>query len=251
MLLMKKKHRDYKSLLQGAQILLTLAVAIGVLFSSAPTTDGFIAFDHQNPRTTRKLNNLIRRVHKDQWVIGYAYADPEWGEPAGVCPPEARHNGAAIEETITKALQAWLQPVRDLNTGKPVVNDFRFVHKQKITVDEFKLYDLRIYFFCDFGISSALTRVDETRPPLDPHALRHGCGPTFCFLHLTRNRSLLRFIGYLSKRLDWGTRRTGEQGRLGTHYRTPTRFSYVWAKCPSSGPHPRQSGRRKRDRLAL
>ena len=75
------------------------------------------------------MNNLIRRVHKDQWVIGYAYADPEWGEPAGVCPPEARHNGAAIEAAITDALRAWLLPVKDLNTGKPVVDDFRYVLK--------------------------------------------------------------------------------------------------------------------------
>ena len=103
---LKKKHRDYKSLLQGAQILLTLAVAIGVLFSSAPTADGFIAVDHRNPRVRRKLNNLIRRVHKDQWVIGYAYM--------GDCPPEARNNGEAIEEVITQALNAWLQPVLGL-----------------------------------------------------------------------------------------------------------------------------------------
>ena len=116
---LKKKHRDYKSLLRGAQILLTLVVMVWLSVSLLPTADGFIASDHQNPRTTRKLNNLIRRVHKDQWVIGYAYM--------GDCPPEARKNGPAIEATITQALNAWLQPVRDLNTGKPVVSDFRFV----------------------------------------------------------------------------------------------------------------------------
>ena len=105
--------------IQGAQISLTLAVAIGVLFSSAPTADGFIAYDHRiGEKFERKMNNLIRRVHKDQWVIGYAYADPEWGEPAGVCPPEARNNGEAIEAAITDALRAWLLPVKDLNTGK-------------------------------------------------------------------------------------------------------------------------------------
>ena len=166
---LKEKHRDDKSLLQGAQILLTLAVAIGVLFSSAPTADGFMAFDHQSQlpeHMRRKFNNLIRRVHKDQWVIGYAYADPEWGEPAGVCPPEARHNGAAIEAAITDALRAWLQPVRDLNTGKPVVDDFRYVPNFDVSnVPEFKLYDLRIVFFCDFGKSHALTKADEAHPP--------------------------------------------------------------------------------------
>ena len=195
MLLMKKKHRDYKSLLQGAQMLLTLAVAIGVLFSSAPTADGFIASDHQNPRTTRKLNNLIRRVHKDQWVIGYAYAGPEWGEPAGVCPPEARNNGPAIEETIETALRAWLQPVKDLNTGKPVVDDFRFVPNYDVSnVAEFPLYDLRIVFFCDFDRSFALTAADEAiTPAIKMHqgtevddrfasATRHEIGHSFGLL---------------------------------------------------------------------
>ena len=165
---LKKKHRDDKSLLQSAQILLTLAVAIGVLFSSAPTADGFMAIDHFNPRVRRKMNNLIRRVHKEQWVIGYAYVDPEWGEPAGVCPPEARHNGAAIEAAITDALRAWLLPVKDLNTGKPVVDDFRFVPNFEVPpkdLADLLLYDLNIFFFCDFGQSSALTGEDEAIPP--------------------------------------------------------------------------------------
>ena len=99
-------------------------------------------------------------------MIGYAYADPEWGEPAGVCPSEAKHNGAAIEAAITDALRAWLQPVKDLNTGKPVVDDFRYVSnldvRDKAAV---KQCDLLIGFFCDFGQSSALTAADESRPP--------------------------------------------------------------------------------------
>ena len=158
MLLMKKKHRDYKSRLQGAQILLTLAVAIGVLFSSAPTADGFIAVDHMVPENRRKLNNLIRRVHKEQWVIGYAYM--------ANCPPEARHNGEAIEEVITQALNAWLQPVRDLNTGKPVVSDFRFVPNFDFKdLPGLTLYDLRIFFFCKAGRSVALVGVNMAIPP--------------------------------------------------------------------------------------
>ena len=166
---LKKKHRDYKSLLRGAQILVTLAVAIGVLFSSAPTADGFIAGDHRIPEhLKRKLNNLIRRVHKEQWVIGYAYADPEWVHRSAVCPPEARNNGEAIEEVITQALNAWLQPVRDLNTGKPVVSDFRFVPNFEVRpkdLADLLLYDLHIFFFCEFGESGALVGVNMAIPP--------------------------------------------------------------------------------------
>ena len=220
---LKKKHRDDKSLLQGAQILLTLAVAIGVLFSSAPTADGFMAFDHQlKPHLKRKLNNLIRRVHKQQWVIGYAYADPEWGEPAGVCPPEARHNGAAIEAAITDALRAWLLPVKDLNTGKPVVDDFRFVPNFEVPPKDLAdvlLYDLNIFFYCDFGKSHALTGADEAIPPaiqmhrgtdVDEHfefTLLHEIGHSFGLLDTYRRKipgeefqvsrgGLLRTIGH-------------------------------------------------------
>ena len=153
--------------LKTIPLCLTLAVVGSLLFSMSPTADGFIAVDHRNPRVRKKLNSLIRRVHKDQWVIGYAYAGPEWGEPAGVCPPEARNNGAAIEEVITQALNAWLQPVRDLNTGKPVVDDFRFVPNLVIKDDaELKLYDLVIHFFCNFEKSAALTQADDAIPPL-------------------------------------------------------------------------------------
>ena len=202
MLLMKKKHRDYKSRLQGAQILLTLAVAIGVLLSSAPTADGFRAFDHRTREEfIGKRNNLIRRVHKDQWVIGYAYM--------GDCPPEARHNGEAIEEVITQALNAWLQPVRDLNTGKPVVNDFRFVPNFDFKdLPGLTLYDLRIFFFCKLGISVALVGVDMAIPPalnmregtdVDPrfsgailHELGHAFGLGDTYIILRREAEELR-----------------------------------------------------------
>ena len=191
MLLMKKKHRDYKSLLQGAQILLTLAVMVWLSVNLLPTADGFIASDHRLPEHfKRKLNNLIRRVHKDQWVIGYAYMDN--------CPPEARNNGEAIEAVITQALNAWLQPVRDLNTGKPVVSDFRFVpnfsirdgaevlikDKNGIFVKDtakLQLYDLRIFFFCKAGRSVALVGVDMAIPPA--FNMREGTdvNPKFAF----------------------------------------------------------------------
>ena len=80
-------------LLRTTRPFLTLVVMVWLSVNLLPVADGFIAFDHFNPKVRGKMNNLIRRVHKDQWVIGYAYAGPEWGEPAGVCPPEARNNG--------------------------------------------------------------------------------------------------------------------------------------------------------------
>ena len=148
----KEKHRKIPHLI------LILALSIYLCFSLLPATEGFITYDHFNPIVRGKMNNLIRRVHKEQWVIGYRYADN--------CPPAARNNGKAIEEAITKSLNAWLQPVREMNTGKPVVADFRYVPNLEIKdIAELELYDLTIAFFCDFGESGALVRADEATPP--------------------------------------------------------------------------------------
>ena len=122
---------------------LMVGLAVWLWLGALPATEGFIALltTRVNPRVRRKINNLIRRVHKAEWVIGYRYADN--------CPPRARKDGQAIEEAITKSLNAWLQPVREMNTGKPVVDDFRYVPNFEIIKDkaEAKLYDLLIVFF--------------------------------------------------------------------------------------------------------
>ena len=150
--MVERKHRKTTSLW------LMVGLAVWLWLGALPATEGFITSDHYNPRVRRKLNNLIRRVHKEQWVIGYRYMDN--------CPPKSRNNGQAIEEAITTSLRAWLQPVRDLNTGKPVVDDFRFVPNYVIKEDaEVKLYDLRIILFCDFGESGALVIAREDFPP--------------------------------------------------------------------------------------
>ena len=157
MVQLKQRKREQPN---PPHLYLTLALAVYLCVGALPVTEGFMALDHQrllSEHLRRRINNLIRRVHKAEWVIGYRYMDN--------CPPSARKNGQAIEEAITTSLRAWLQPVRELNAGKPVVDDFRYEHKLEIAVADFKLYDLRIYFFCDLGQSSALVRADEARPP--------------------------------------------------------------------------------------
>ena len=139
---------------------LMVGLAVYLCLGALPATQGFITFDHRTREEfKRKRNNLIRRVHKAEWVIGYRYADN--------CPPKSRNNGKAIEEAITKSLNAWLQPVRDLNTGQPVVADFRYVPNLVFPLSEAerKSYDLLISFFCDFGTSHALVVADEAKPP--------------------------------------------------------------------------------------
>ena len=136
-----------RKLRKTTHLCLALAVAIYLCFNALPAAQGFIAVGHLNPRSRENMNNLTSRVHKDQWVIGYSYMDN--------CSPKKRNNGEAIEEAITVALRAWLQPVRDLNTGKPVVDDFRYVPNPVVKdVAELQFYDLRINIFCHFGIST-------------------------------------------------------------------------------------------------
>ena len=142
---------------------LMVGLAVWLWLGALPATEGFMAYDHQRlfpEHLRRNLNNLIRRVHKEQWVIGYRYADN--------CPPKSRNNGKTIEEAITTSLRAWLKPVRDLNTGQPVVDDFRYVPNLVFPVPdaELKLYDLAIEFYCDLDESSALVIADDAVPPL-------------------------------------------------------------------------------------
>ncbi len=229
-------------LLKTTRLFLTLIVMVWLSVNLLPVADGFIAGDHRIPgHLKRKVNSLIRRVHKDQWVIGYAYAGPEWGEPAGVCPPEARNNGAAIEETIKTALRAWLQPVKDLNTGKPVVDDFRFVPNLVIKDDaDLKLYDLIIHFFCNFEKSSALTQADEDIPPLIKmrkgtevtlrfagellHELGHSFGLLDTYIILRREAEELRVSrGGLARTI--GHQPASVMSGLGVIHPVPTRVT--------------------------
>ena len=192
---------------------LMVGLAVYLCLVTLPATQGFITFDHRTREEfKRKRNNLIRRVHKEEWVIGYRYTDN--------CPPAQRRNGKAIEEAITTSLRAWLQPVREMNTGKPVVDDFRYVPNFVIKeIAELKQYDLTVFFFCDFGQSSALTGANEAVPPeihlhrgtvVDNHfkaSLLHEIGHSFGLLDTYRRNipgeefqvsrgGLLRTIGH-------------------------------------------------------
>ena len=181
-------HRNHKQR-KTPRLCLTLALAAYLCLGSLPATQGFMASDHRNPRVRRKLNNLIRRVHKEQWVIGYRYADN--------CPPKSRKNGKAIEAAITTSLNAWLQPVRELNTGKPVVDDFRYVPNLVFPLSEAerKSYDLLISFFCDIAKSHALVVADEARSPYIKMHRGTVVTPAFAF-------ALLHEIGHCFGLLD-------------------------------------------------
>ena len=90
-----------------------------------------------------------------------------------------------MEKAITKALQVWLQPLRDLQTEKPIVNDFRFNQVSYESTSP----DMRVKHYCSSGRSSA--SIAAIRPTLNlrtsateviPHLmylLIHEMGHTF------------------------------------------------------------------------
>lgn len=134
----------------------SLMLAGCLLLSIASDAPGFITFQHE---FGRNFNILINKVHAPRWNISYAYGDD--------CPPEARNNDAALTAAVTKALQTWLQPLRDY-TAKPIVNDFRYQRNADNEVARFAA-DLWIIFHCERRNSTAHTGGNV------PHInLRHG-----------------------------------------------------------------------------
>lgn len=122
-----------------------LVISYLVLLTSCilrpPTTDKkFMSFYHE---FGEGFNILIDDVHAPHWDISYGYGDD--------CPPEARNNGAALTAAVTKALQTWLQQLRDY-TPKPIVKDFRY----QLAADPLKAdADLWIIFHCERRNSTA------------------------------------------------------------------------------------------------
>ena len=130
MKLLKKTHLYCAFALMGFLLLGTAA-------------HGFIAFEHTHPE---QRNLLIRKIDKQQWTIGYRYS--------AECLPGDRQNGKALEEAITTALRAWLQPLRELQPARPITDDFRYVLQPDFNGDRFGdrpgliAVDTRITFEC-------------------------------------------------------------------------------------------------------
>ena len=130
-------------LLKLPHLYFTLTLTGCLLLSMPPAAQGFITEEH---RLGHQLNVMINKVHRQHWVIGYRYGDK--------CTPEERDNDAALTAAITKALQIWLQPLRDY-AQRPIVNDFRY----RLNTDR-HASDLAITFFCKRDrLSAALMNV--------------------------------------------------------------------------------------------
>ena len=150
------------------------ALTVCVLLSTTTPVLGFATYDHV---WGGEYELLITKVHDEYWHITYRHAN----DCSGV---EKRITDEDMEKAITKALRVWLQPLRDLQTEKPIVNDFRF---NRVS-DDSTLSDLIVTHYCIYGESQARL----TKPPellirtgnieLMPHfmyLLIHEMGHTF------------------------------------------------------------------------
>ncbi|MXY29369.1 hypothetical protein F4Y59_14565 [Candidatus Poribacteria bacterium] len=175
-----------------------------LLFSGTPVVHGFVTTGHSEgafPLDEYKL--LITKVHKPQWKIGYRYGAD--------CKPEERQNGKELEDAMSASLRTWLEPLKELQPGRPIVDRFiyelqpdfdpnqfnQFDRNQpedlqriwEILGEEFREIDLRVTFECTPGISFAgigllfppkvVMRVGTKTTPRMLWVLNHEFGHTF------------------------------------------------------------------------
>ena len=89
--------------------ILVVILTISCGGESPHSTVSFMTFDHEHYGKHKFLNLLIEHIHDDTWHIPYATAVQRDFAPA-----------------ITLALQTWLQPLRNLQLGRDIVNDFEY-----------------------------------------------------------------------------------------------------------------------------
>ena len=162
-----------------------LVVICCLLFSIVPTAHDFVSSEHHIFKKWR--NDLIKKVHEDHWFISYRYSND--------CTIKNRPAQKDLEAAITKALQVWLQPLRDMETKQPIVNEFRYELEPPGGALHWRDFDLRLRFYCGGpkGRSGAqvfdraewppLVKIDEGTDVNDPrftfvliHELGHAMG---------------------------------------------------------------------------
>ena len=126
-------------------LLLTVVFGGYFFFSMPSTTQGFSVF-------AGIFNILVKKVHEPQWQIGYNFTTN--------CPAAFKRKDKELQKEITKALQSWLQPLRELYPDKVFTDDFLFVRLPDVkewrdNVEALRQVDTRITFACKEGASMA------------------------------------------------------------------------------------------------
>ena len=137
-----------------------LLMLMGCLsFNLTPSAWGFITSAHRQVNQ----NLLISKVDRQSWKIGYRYGAD--------CKPKDRQD-KVLEETITRALQAWLTPLRELQPDRPITNNFTFHLQEDFHGDTDEnlegrwAVDVRITFRCARVSSFALIGSGDAPPDI-------------------------------------------------------------------------------------
>ena len=128
------------------QTFLMLAVVCSLFFHTAHPAQGFIVLK------IKDMTILLDEIDKPQWIIAYNFTAD--------CPDEFKQKDEEIKEQITKALEAWLQPLRERYPERKFTDEFIFVrqpdfadcHDENDTLVE---VDTRVTFSCEKGRSNA------------------------------------------------------------------------------------------------
>ena len=130
---------------------MTVVAVVCLWFSFLPTAYDFASLKHHMGAGGVVL--LINSVHDEHWDIAYYLAEE--------CPEDRHAQTQELEEAITFALQTWLQPLREIETQAPIVNEFRFqqlpelISFEMLQRPEWAHLDLGVNDTCKSGLSKA------------------------------------------------------------------------------------------------
>ena len=139
--------------LQKINGILGLIAMCGLFFSLPPTTHGFMAWTNKNN------DILLDKIDNPQWKIGYNFTVD--------CPEAFRQQEEQLKETIVKALQTWLQPLRKRYPNKQFTDDFLLLKLPDVAACEedrlaLRELDTRITFDCMKNPRSSFARIALT-----------------------------------------------------------------------------------------
>ena len=101
---------------------------------------------------TGDFNILIKKIEQREWEIRYSFVAD--------CPEAFKQQENKLKELMTKSLQIWLQPLRELRPTKNITADFRFVRRPDVAEcydkeEANKQFDAYVVFSCEGKNSSA------------------------------------------------------------------------------------------------
>ena len=141
--------------MKKVRYIFSVLLVVYLLFSATPVGDGFIPLAFG--LNLERFKMLITKVHEPEWKIGYRYGI-DW-------KPEDRQNDEALKDAISTSLRLWLEPLKELNPDRPIVDKFVYElqadYDPNIPIGEDNLeglrsVDLRVTFECTLGRSVAL-----------------------------------------------------------------------------------------------